>query len=95
MFLVTITYTQPIEAIEAKTAEHRAWLDQHVASGLVILGGPMVPRTGGILIVRSGGTKEELIELLKDDPFQIAGLADYAVTEFNAGKRNPALEPFV
>ena len=36
MFIVTITYTQPIEAIEAKTAEHREWLDQHVASGLII-----------------------------------------------------------
>nr|WP_314434585.1 YciI family protein [uncultured Brevundimonas sp.] len=94
MFVVTITYTKPIEAIEAKTAEHRAWLDQHVDSGLVIAAGPMVPRTGGILIVRSGGTKEELIALLKNDPFQIAGLADYAVTEFNAGKLNPALIPF-
>ena len=53
MFVVTITYTKPIEAIEAKTVEHRTWLDQHVASGLVIAAGPMVPRTGGILIVRS------------------------------------------
>ena len=38
MFIVTITYTQPIEAIEARTVEHRAWLDQHVASGLIIAG---------------------------------------------------------
>lgn len=94
MFVVTITYTQPIEAIEARTAEHREWLDQHVASGLIIAAGPMVPRTGGILIVRSGGTKEDLIALLKDDPFQVHGLADYAVTEFKAGKLNPALAPF-
>ncbi|QYC11094.1 YciI family protein [Brevundimonas nasdae] len=94
MFVVTLTYTKPIEAIEAKTVEHRAWLDQHVASGLVIAAGPMVPRTGGILIVRSGGTKEELIALLKDDPFQVADLATYTVTEFNAGKLNPALAPF-
>ena len=36
MFVVTITYTQPIEAIEAKTVEHREWLDQHVASGLIV-----------------------------------------------------------
>lgn len=94
MFIVTITYTQPIEAIEAKTAEHREWLDQHVASGLIIAAGPMVPRTGGILVVRSGGTKEELEALLKADPFQNHGLADYAVTEFKAGKLNPAMVPF-
>lgn len=94
MFVVTITYTQPIEAIEEKTAEHRAWLDIHVASGLIIAAGPMVPRTGGILIVRSGGTKEELEALLKADPFQVHNLADYKVTEFKAGKLNPALTEF-
>ena len=55
----------------------------------------MVPRTGGILIVRSGVAKAELEALLKADPFQVQGLADYVVTEFNAGKRNAALEPFV
>ena len=94
MFVVTITYTQPIEVIEAKTVEHREWLDQHVASGLIIAAGPMVPRTGGILIARGGGTKEELEALLQVDPFRIHGLADYAVTEFKAGKLNPALVPF-
>jgi uncharacterized protein YciI len=94
MFVVTITYTQPIEAIEEKTAEHRAWLDLHVASGLIIAAGPMVPRTGGILIVRSGGTKEDLEALLKADPFQVHNLADYKVTEFKAGKLNPALTEF-
>lgn len=94
MFIVTITYTQPIEAIEAKTVEHREWLDQHVASGLIVAAGPMVPRTGGILVCASKGTKEELETLLKDDPFQAHGLADYVVTEFKAGKLNPAMAPF-
>lgn len=94
MFIVTITYTQPIEAIEARTAEHRAWLDQHVASGLVVAAGPMVPRTGGVFVVSSALTKDALEALLKDDPFQVHGLADYAVTEFKAGKLNPALIPF-
>jgi uncharacterized protein YciI len=94
MFIVTITYTQPIEAIEARTAEHREWLDQHVASGLIVAAGPMVPRTGGVLVVSSALTKDALETLLKDDPFKVHGLADYAVTEFKAGKLNPALVPF-
>lgn len=92
MFLVTLTYIRPIEEIEAKTAEHREWLNQHLDSGLLILAGPMVPRTGGVLIARGGGTKDELAAILRNDPFQIHGLADYAVTEFKAIKFNPALE---
>lgn len=89
MFAVTVTYTRPIEEIEAKTAEHRAWLDQYVESGLLLLAGPMVPRTGGLLIFRGGQTKDELSAILAQDPFQ--GLADYTIVEFNAGKFNPVL----
>ncbi|CAN5302530.1 YciI family protein [soil metagenome] len=91
MFVVDITYTRPIAEIEAKTAEHRAWLDSHMASGLLLMTGPKVPRTGGILIARGGQTEAELAAILAEDPFQIADLADYVITEFAAGKINPAL----
>ena len=43
---------------------------------------------------RGGGAKEDLEALLKDDPFQIHGLADYKITEFKAGKLIPALTEF-
>lgn len=95
MFIVVITYTRPIEEIEAKTEEHRAWLDQHVKSGLLIATGPMVPRTGGILLARGGGTKEALERLLKDDPFQLNDLATYKVVEFKPGKYHPAMAEFL
>ena len=40
----------------------------------------------------AGDVKKEALEtLLKDDPFQVHGLADYKVTEFKAGKLNPVL----
>ena len=95
MFLVTLTYIRPIEEVEAKTVEHREWLDQHLTSGLMILTGPMIPRTGGVLIARGGGTKDDLAAILRDYPFQVHGLADYVITEFKAGKFHPALEGIV
>lgn len=95
MFLVEITYTRPIEEIEAQTDAHRAFLDIHMASGLLILTGPKVPRTGGILIARGGQTKDELAAILADDPFQALGLADYVITEFAAGKYQPALADLI
>lgn len=95
MFVVTVTYTQPIEAIEARTAEHREWLDIFVADGRLLLAGPMVPRTGGVLIFARGPTKDEIVELLTDDPFHIHGLARYDVVEFNPGKIAPALRGLV
>lgn len=91
MFIVEITYVRPIEEIEAQTAAHRAFLDIHIASGLLLLAGPKVPRTGGYLITRGGQTKDELLAILADDPFVALGLADYGVTEFMAGKHAPVL----
>jgi uncharacterized protein YciI len=95
MFLVDITYIRPIKEIEAQTAAHRAFLDLHVASGLLVLTGPKVPRTGGVLIARGGQTKAELAAILAEDPFLALGLADYAITEFAAGKYQPALADLI
>ena len=95
MFVVTLTYIQPIEAIEAKTAEHREWLDQFVADGRLLLAGPKVPRTGGVLVFATGPSKDEIAALLEADPFKAHGLADYDIVEFNPGKIAPALRGLV
>lgn len=95
MFIVEITYTRPIEEIEAATDAHRAFLDVHIASGLLLMAGPKVPRTGGYLIARGGQTREELLAVLASDPFVSGKLADYVVTEFMPGKRNPILDDLI
>ena len=95
MFVVTLTYLRPIEEIEARTAEHRTWLDQHIASGRLIAAGPMVPRTGGVFLARGGGAKADLEALLRDDPFQVHGLVRCDVVEFAPGKYHPTLAEFL
>lgn len=91
MFVATLTYTGATEDIDARRPEHREWLDPHVASGLLLATGPMVPRTGGVLIVSSKISRDDLEALLKEDPFSVHGLVDYAIVEFEAVKLNPAL----
>jgi len=95
MFAAILTYTRPIEEIEARTAEHRGWLDQHVQSGLLLLAGPMVPRTGGVLIFSGQETKDALTAILNEDPFAVHGLADYELIEFSPGKKNPLFDGLV
>ena len=95
MFVVLITYVKPIAEIEAATIEHRAWVDQKVAEGVIIAGGPKVPRTGGVLIFSGGRSKGDVEALLQDDPFLKGGMAEYEVIEFVAGKHNPALAAFL
>ena len=81
MFIVTLTYTAPIERIDAYLPAHRAWLEEQYARGLMLMSGRKEPRDGGILIAHAAD-RAELEAALRDDPFAQAGLATYAITEF-------------
>ena len=95
MFVVRTTYVQPIEEVEAHTPAHREWLGQHVDSGLVVLAGPQVPRTGGLMLFKGGQTLDEVKAVLATDPFVIEGLADLDIVEFNPVKMNPVLTDLI
>jgi uncharacterized protein YciI len=81
MYIVTLTYTAPLERIDAYLPAHRAWLQEHTARGLLLMAGRKEPRDGGILVAHAAD-RAELDAALRDDPFAQAGLATYAVTEF-------------
>src|SRR3954463_4211564 len=54
MFIVTLTYLKPVEEIDALMDAHVAWLKRHYDEGLFIASGRRVPRTGGVILARSG-----------------------------------------
>jgi uncharacterized protein YciI len=81
MFIVTLTYTAPLERIDAYLPAHRAWLDEQYARGLFLMSGRKEPRDGGIIIAHAA-SRAELESVLRDDPFGQAGLATYAIIEF-------------
>ena len=81
MFIVTLTYTAPLERIDAYLEAHRAWLGEQYARGLFLMSGRKEPRDGGIIIAHAA-SRAELEAVLQDDPFGQAGIATYAITEF-------------
>ena len=91
MFLVEINYLVPIEVVEKHTIPHRAWLDVEISCGNILLAGPKVPRTGGIVILLSK-TKAEAEELIKQDPFYINNIGKYTITEFSVTRRNELIQ---
>lgn len=84
MLIVDITYTQPIETIEAYLADHRAWLQVHYDQGLLLASGPKNPRLGGVIIALADKAQMEV--LIQDDPFFKNNLAWYSFTEFEPVK---------
>lgn len=82
LFVIDLTYNTSLEIIDPLVAPHMAFIERGYAAGLFLASGAKVPRTGGIIIAR-GRTHEEIEALITGDPFHMAGVASYQITEFN------------
>jgi uncharacterized protein YciI len=80
--VVELTYKVPIADIEAATADHRAYLRTLLDKGLLLISGPLSPRTGGILLLKTESL-DEAWALVKDDPFFARNLAEYSLRLWN------------
>ena len=90
MFVLLLTYTKPLEDVDALMRDHMKWVNEQYAAGRFVVSGRMIPREGGI-IVAIGGTREEIEALMREDPFVARGLAEVRVVEFRASQRAPDL----
>ncbi|WP_042363683.1 YciI family protein [Streptacidiphilus neutrinimicus] len=93
MFVVTLSYTAPIEQVDALLLDHRAWLDEQYANGVLLASGAKVPRTGGVLLA-GGLDRGTLDQVLAEDPFAKGGVAQYDVVEFTATKTAECLADY-
>ena len=91
MFIVTLTYLKPVEAIDALMHDHVEWLEKGYADGLFIASGRRVPRTGGAILARSGD-ELALRDNLARDPFIVHGAARCDVVEFTPSMTAPGAE---
>ncbi len=89
MFIVELTYEEPIEKVEALHEAHIAWLKEYYAAGVFVASGRKVPPNGGIILTKSM-ERAELNTVLSSDPFN--AVANYKVTEFVASMTMASLE---
>ncbi|MFE2374153.1 YciI family protein [Streptomyces sp. NPDC059398] len=93
MFVLELTYTGPIERVDALLDQHVAWLDAAYASGVFIASGRKNPRDGGIILA-VGADRASVEKLTAEDPFVTGGVCTYRITEFIATKTAPELAAF-
>lgn len=91
MFLIDLTFTQPLDAVDKCVQAHREYLASFYASGELLFGGRKQPRTGGIILSRHG-SRDEVTAVFDADPLVKANLACYSVTEFEPVMRARELE---
>ncbi len=91
MFIILVHYLQPLDVIETYLEAHRRFLDKYYEAGIFLMSGPQVPRTGGVILAR-GLTREELEQILSEDPFYQASVATYQIIMFTPNKFSVDIE---
>lgn len=83
--LAIIRYRRPFEEIAPHVDEHRAYLRELKAAGVLLASGPFDPRTGGGLLLRLPDTEgPAALDRIRDgDPFTKRALAQYELLPWN------------
>ncbi|QHA08201.1 hypothetical protein GQF42_37445 [Streptomyces broussonetiae] len=90
MFVLDVTYTAPPAAVDALLPDHVAWLQEQFDKGVFLAAGPKNPRDGGVILA-VGEDRARIEEIIAGDPFAVAGVGTYRVTEFVATRTAPEL----
>jgi len=90
MFVLELTYTAPLDAVDAALPAHVTWLEQQYEEGFFLASGRKNPRDGGVILAVAED-RARMEELVASDPFVTAGVCEYRVTEFVATKTVPEL----
>ncbi|MEU7699384.1 YciI family protein [Streptomyces sp. NPDC015492] len=93
MFVMELTYTAPVERVDALLDAHVEWLDAQYAAGVFIASGRKNPRDGGVILA-AGADRAEIEKIAAADPFSVEGVCAYRITEFYATKTAGGLEAF-
>lgn len=94
MFIVQLTYKTSISEVDKYLQAHREFLDYYYKQGLLLMSGPMKPRTGGIIIALTSN-RSHLESILQQDPYYLADIADFQLTEFTPVKHREELNDII
>ena len=94
MFIVDLNYIGPLEKIDEIMGDHMKFLKKYYKANAFIASGRKVPRTGGIILVKAK-SKDEVEEIINEDPFVINKLAEYRITEFRTSQVHPDLKGII
>ena len=94
MYIIDLTYIVPLEQLDAHMTDHVKYLQKYYKQNKFVASGRKVPRTGGIILTLAD-SKEEVDQIISEDPFYIHKLAEFNITEFQTSQMHPQLKPLL
>ena len=92
--IAIIRYRKPLEEVLRVVDEHRAFLRDLEAKGVLLASGPLDPRYGGALLLRvpDDAADAALLGVRDGDPFTRHGVAQYELLPWLPGIGKDALD---
>ncbi len=84
MFVALSKYLKPLEEVDTYRQQHKDYLKIFFDAGKLLVSGRQIPALGGVIISKDI-SHDEFTQILADDPFVKAGVAQYQVIEFSPG----------
>ena len=94
MFFAMLTYKKPLETVDKYLEEHNLYLDKNYKSKNFIFSGRRNPRVGGVILINQT-SKDQVLNIIKEDPFYIHDIADYELIEFTPTKYDEKFDFFI
>lgn len=94
MFIAISTYKKPIQEVDLHREAHRHFLKTCFEKKYFILSGGRLPKNGGVILANVK-TRDQLDEILNQDPFIKADVSEYQVYEFNPGLWDESFRNFI
>jgi uncharacterized protein YciI len=80
IFVCISQYKKPLAEVDLHLPAHIDWLKKQDSLGRTVVTGRQVPGTGGICIM-AAQSRDEMLEIMATDPFQVHGCASYWIFE--------------
>ncbi|MCE3030153.1 YciI family protein [Streptomyces sp. CMSTAAHL-2] len=90
MFVLELTYTAPLDAVNALHTDHMAWLGEQFEKGVFLASGRKNPRDGGVILAVAED-RARIEEIVAADPYTAGEVCAYRITEFTATTTVPEL----
>jgi uncharacterized protein YciI len=91
MFIISLNYIVPLEKLDAHMTDHVKYLHKYYKQNVFVASGRKIPRTGGIILALAS-SREEIDEIISEDPFYTHKLAEFTVTEFLTSQYHPEMK---
>ena len=92
--IALLRYRRPLEEVLTVGDEHRAYLRGLKERGILLVSGPLEPRTGGVLLLRvpDDGGLAALDRIRDEDPYTLKEMAQYELLPWKPNIGGEGLE---